>query len=160
MLLMARFARARVIAVDINADKLARCRQLGASDVVDASRQDVAKSLLELTGGKGVDVVADFVSTPATQEAAVAALATGGRLVILSGAAQPFTLTAGAVMAKELEVLGSRYVTRQEVMETLAIVARRDVWPVVTEVVPLADANALHDRIERGEVFGRAALRM
>jgi D-arabinose 1-dehydrogenase-like Zn-dependent alcohol dehydrogenase len=81
-------------------------------------------------------------------------------LVILSGAAQPFTLTAGAVMAKELEVLGSRYVTRQEVMETLAIVARRDVWPVVTEVVPLADANALHDRIERGEVFGRAALRM
>jgi D-arabinose 1-dehydrogenase-like Zn-dependent alcohol dehydrogenase len=100
------------------------------------------------------------VSTPATQEAAVAALATGGRLVILSGAAQPFTLTVGAVMAKELEVLGSRYVTRQEVMETLAIVARRDVWPVVTEVAPLADANALHDRIERGEVFGRAALRM
>jgi hypothetical protein len=39
-------------------------------------------------------------------------------------------------------------------------VARRDVWPVVTEVVPLADANVLHDRIERGEVFGRAALRM
>jgi hypothetical protein len=27
-------------------------------------------------------------------------------------------------------------------------------------VVPLADANVLHDRIERGEVFGRAALRM
>jgi alcohol dehydrogenase, propanol-preferring len=160
MLLMARFARARVIAVDINADKLARCRQLGASDVVDASRQDVTKALLELTGGKGVDVAADFVSTPATQEAAVAALAVGGRLAILGGSAQPFTLAAGTVMAKELEILGSRYVTRQEVMETLAIVARRDVWPVVTEVVPLADAEALHDRIERGEVFGRAALRM
>jgi len=116
--------------------------------------------LLELTGGKGVDVAADFVSTPATQEAAVAALAVGGRLAILGGSAQPFTLAAGTVMAKELEILGSRYVTRQEVMETLAIVARRDVWPVVTEVVPLADAEALHDRIERGEVFGRAALRM
>jgi alcohol dehydrogenase, propanol-preferring len=160
MLLMARFARARVIAVDINADKLARCRQLGASETVDASRQDVAKTLIELTGGKGIDVAVDFVSTPATQEAAVAALGTGGRLAILGGAAQPFTLPAGAVLAKELEILGSRYVTRQEVMETLAIVARRDVWPVVTETVPLEQAEALHDRIERGEVFGRAALMM
>ena len=71
-----------------------------------------------------------------------------GRSITCS--AQPFTLAAGTVMAKELEILGSRYVTRQEVMETLAIVARRDVWPVVTEVVPLADAEALHDRIERG----------
>src|SRR5262245_11946026 len=40
MLLMARFARARVIAVDINPDKLARCRQLGAAETVDASRPD------------------------------------------------------------------------------------------------------------------------
>jgi propanol-preferring alcohol dehydrogenase len=160
MLLMARFARARVIAVDINADKLARCRQLGASEVVDASRPDVAKTLIELTGGKGIDVAVDFVSTPATQEAAVAALGTGGRLAILGGSAQPFTLPAAAVMQKELEILGSRYVTRQEVMETLAIVARRDVWPVVTEVVPLEEAEALHERIERGEIFGRAALRM
>ena len=160
MLLMARFARARVIAVDINADKLTRCRQLGASDVVDASRQDVAKTLIDMTGGKGVDVAVDFVSTPATQEAAVAALGTGGRLAIMGGSAQPFTLAAGAVMAKELEILGSRYVTRQEVMETLAIVARGDVWPVVTEVVPLEEAEALHDRIERGEIFGRAAIRM
>jgi propanol-preferring alcohol dehydrogenase len=160
MLLMARFARARVIAVDINADKLARCRQLGAAETVDASRQDVAKTLIEMTGGRGIDVAIDFVSTPATQEAAVAALGIGGRLAILGGSAQPFTLPAGAVLAKELEILGSRYVTRQEVMETLAIVARRDVWPVVTETVPLEQAEALHDRIERGEIFGRAALMM
>jgi propanol-preferring alcohol dehydrogenase len=160
MLLMARFARARVIAVDINADKLARCRQLGAAETVDASRQDVAKTLIEMTGGRGIDVAIDFVSTPATQEAAVAALGIGGRLAILGGSAQPFTLPAGAVLAKELEILGSRYVTRQEVMETLAIVARRDVWPVVSETVPLEQAEALHDRIERGEIFGRAALMM
>jgi propanol-preferring alcohol dehydrogenase len=160
MLLMARFARARVIGVDINADKLARCRQLGAAETVDAGRQDVAKTLIEMTGGRGIDVAIDFVSTPATQEAAVAALGIGGRLAILGGSAQPFTLPAGAVLAKELEILGSRYVTRQEVMETLAIVARRDVWPVVTETVPLEQAEALHDRIERGEIFGRAALMM
>lgn len=160
MLLMARFARARVIAVDINADKLARCRQLGASDTVDASKQDVAKTLREMTGGRGIDVAVDFVSTRETQEAAVAALGIGGRLAVLGGASEPFMLKSGDVLSKELEVLGSRYVTRQEVLDTLAIVARRDVWPVVTEVVPLEEAEALHQRIERGEIFGRAALRM
>ena len=51
------------------------------------------------------------------------------------------------MLSKELEILGSRYVTRQEVHETLAIVARRDVWPVVTEVVPMEEAEALHARI-------------
>ena len=64
------------------------------------------------------------------------------------------------MLGKELEILGSRYVTRQEVHETLAIVARRDVWPVVTEVVPMEEGDALHERIERGLVFGRAAMRM
>ncbi|HEY4773419.1 MAG TPA: zinc-binding dehydrogenase [Xanthobacteraceae bacterium] len=160
MVLMARFARARVIAVDINADKLARCRQLGAAETVDASRHDVAGALRELTGGKGIDVAVDFVSSRATQEAAIAALATGGRLIVLGGAAQPFSVPASEIMTKELEVLGSRYVTRQEVLDTLAIVARGDVWPVVTEIVPMDEAEALHQRIERGEIFGRAALRM
>jgi len=160
MVLMARYAHARVIAVDINADKLARCRQLGASDVVDASRQDVAKTLIDMTGGRGIDVAVDFVSTPSTQESAVAALGIGGRLVILGGAARPFTVPAVEVLSKELEILGSRYVTRQEVLDTLSIVARREVWPVVTDVVGLEEADALHDRIERGEIFGRAAIRM
>lgn len=160
MVLMAKFARATVIAVDVSAEKLARCRQLGANETVNAAMQDVTAALMTLTGGKGIDVAVDFVSTRATQETAVAALGIGGRLVILGGSAEPFTVPGSAMLGKELEILGSRYVTRQEVHETLAIVARRDVWPVVTEVVAMEDAEALHQRIERGEVFGRAAMRI
>ena len=150
MVLMAKFARAHVIAVDIDAEKLSRCRQLGANETVNASTQDVTKTLIDMTGGRGIDVAVDFVSTRATQEAAVAALGVGGRLAILGGSAEPFAVPGSAMLSKELEILGSRYVTRQEVHETLAIVARRDVWPVVTEVVPMEEAEALHARIERG----------
>jgi propanol-preferring alcohol dehydrogenase len=160
MVLMAKFARANVIAVDINSDKLARCRQLGANATVDASTQDVVKTLKDITGGKGIDVAVDFVSTRATQEAAVASLGIGGRLVVLGGAAEPFTVPGHEMLGKELEILGSRYVTRQEVHDTLAIVARRDVWPVVTEIRPMEEAEELHRLIERGEIFGRAALRI
>jgi D-arabinose 1-dehydrogenase-like Zn-dependent alcohol dehydrogenase len=45
-----------------------------------------------------------------------------------------------------------------EVIETLDLVARGEVWPLVTDVRPLAEAEDLHARVERGEVTGRAAL--
>jgi D-arabinose 1-dehydrogenase-like Zn-dependent alcohol dehydrogenase len=149
-----------VIAVDISADKLRRCKELGANETVDASRQDVPRALRDLTGGQGVDVAVDFVSSRSTQEAAFAGLGYGGRLVVLGGGAQPFTVNGMDFLVKELEVIGSRYATRQEVIDTLQIVARRDVWPVITDVVPLEQAEELHQKIERGETFGRVALRI
>lgn len=158
MVMMARWAGAHVIAVDIAPDKLAVCRQHGASDVVDASSGGVSEALLELTSGKGVDVAIDFVSSTETLETGAAALGRGGRLVTLGGSGQPFGASAQQMLQKELELIGSRYATRQEVIESLELVARGDIWPLVTETRPLEEAEDLHRRIEAGAVTGRAAV--
>jgi propanol-preferring alcohol dehydrogenase len=157
-LMMAKWARARVIAVDIAADKLDACRKAGADEVVDASRGDVAQALLDLTGGEGVDVAIDYVSSTSTLEAGAKALARRGRLVILGGAAQRFEVPSRELLLKEQDILGSRYVTRSEILVTLDLVARGEVWPLVTEIRPLEEAEALHARLEQGKVTGRAAL--
>ena len=157
-LMMAKWARARVIAVDTAADKFDACRSAGADEVIDASRTDVTEALLALTHGQGVDVAIDYVSSAATLEAAAKALGRRGRLVTLGGAGAPFRVSSRELLAKEQEILGSRYVTRREVLETLDLVARREVWPVVSDIRPLEQAEALHQRLERGEVIGRAAL--
>jgi D-arabinose 1-dehydrogenase-like Zn-dependent alcohol dehydrogenase len=156
--MLAKWARTRVIAVDLGTAKLDACRTAGADEVVDAGAGNVEEALLELTGGRGVDVAIDYVSATSTLEAAIKALGIHGRLVTLGGAGQPFQASALSLMLKEQEVLGSRYVTRSEIVETLELVARREVWPLVTDICPLEDAEALHARIERGEVTGRAAL--
>ncbi|MFQ5660605.1 MAG: alcohol dehydrogenase catalytic domain-containing protein [Gammaproteobacteria bacterium] len=158
MLMLARWARARVIAVDIAAAKFDACRQAGADAVVDASNGKVSEALLELTGGRGVDVSVDFVSSASTLEAGARALGRRGRLVTLGGAGQPFQVFAGEMLQKELVLLGSRYVTRLEVLETLAIVARGEVWPMVTEIRRLEEAELTHERLEQGAITGRAAL--
>ena len=88
------------------------------------------------------------------------ALGRRGRLVTLGGAGQPFQASAMDMLHKELELLGSRYVTRAEILATLDIVARGEVWPLVSDVRPLEEAEAVHERVERGEVIGRAALRV
>jgi alcohol dehydrogenase, propanol-preferring len=159
MLMMSRWARAqRVIAVDVMATKFEACLKAGADATVDASEGNVAQQLLALTDGKGVDVAIDFVCNGATQEAAIAGLNTGGRLVVLAGHGHPFKADSTAMLRKELELLGSRYCTRQEVLDALELVARGEVWPMVTEKVPLEDAEAIHQRLDKGLITGRAAL--
>jgi alcohol dehydrogenase, propanol-preferring len=161
MLMVARWAHARrVIAVDVMASKFESCLKSGADATVDASAGRVAEQLLELTGGRGVDVAIDFVSATDTLEAAFGALARGGRLVTLGGHGRPFTADPGAMLRKELELLGSRYATREEVLESLDLVARGDLQPLVTEKVPLSDAEAVHRRLGAGSITGRAALLM
>ncbi|MFN9155194.1 MAG: alcohol dehydrogenase catalytic domain-containing protein [bacterium] len=157
-IMFAKWAHARVIAVDVAADKFDACREAGADEVIDARDGRVAEALLDLTRGEGVDVAVDYVSATSTLEAGARALARRGRRVTLGAAGQPFNLSSTDILLKEQEILGSRYVTRSEILETLDLVARREVWPLVSVIRPLEDAEAVHDLVERGAVIGRAAL--
>jgi D-arabinose 1-dehydrogenase-like Zn-dependent alcohol dehydrogenase len=159
-LMMAKWANTRVIAVDIASAKFDACRKAGADEVVNPKDGDVVEALHELTHGKGVDVVIDYVSTAATQEAGMKALAQRGRLVVLGGAAQPFTAPARDMLTKEQAILGSRYVTRSEILDACDLVASGKVWPLVTVIKPLQEAEAVHALVERGQVTGRAALQV
>ena len=156
--MMARWARTRVIAVETRAEKFDACRQAGADEVVDASGDNVAEALLDLTHGRGVDVAIDYVSVTATLEAGARALGKRGRLVTLGGAGQAFQTDARAMLQKEQDLLGSRYVSRAEINEALQLVARGEIRPLVTDIRPLEEAEALHEAVEKGEVTGRAAL--
>jgi D-arabinose 1-dehydrogenase-like Zn-dependent alcohol dehydrogenase len=161
MVMLARWAHARVVAIDILPEKLEKCREFGAEAVIDASREDVAEALAEITGGRGLDVAIDFVSAPSTLEAGTKALGRGGRLVTLGGnTPEPFRVSAGEMLAKELELLGSRSFTKQEIMDSLELVGRGDVWPHVTEIYKLEEAEKVHDRLEAGLITGRAAIVM
>jgi propanol-preferring alcohol dehydrogenase len=159
-LMMAKWARARVIAVEIAANKFDACRKVGADAVVDPGNGNVVEALLDLTRGEGVDVVVDYVSSTVTLEAGAKALGRHGRLVTLGGAGQSFHASAMDMLNKEQDFLGSRYVTRNDILEACDLVARGEVFPLVTDVCPLEEAEAVHARVERGEVIGRAALRV
>jgi D-arabinose 1-dehydrogenase-like Zn-dependent alcohol dehydrogenase len=160
MVKMARWAGARVIAVERSAKKFDACREAGAEAVVDATVNDLPGAVLEATGGKGCDVVIDFVSSASSLEAGCNYLGTAGRLVTLGGAGAEFKVAAGKLLNKEATVMGSRYATKQEVLDTLALAATGEVWPLVTEVYPLAEAEKAHARVAAGEVIGRAVLQV
>ena len=107
-----------------------------------------------------LDVAIDYVSTTRTLEQAIAALGIGGRMVTLGGSGKTFTASSSALLSREQEILGSRYASRQQVIEALDLCARGEVWPLVTEKVPFTEAEAVHQRLETGSITGRAALMM
>ena len=80
--------------------------------------------------------------------------------MILGGGAMPFEAPARDMLFNELELIGSRYATKQEVIDSLDLVARGEIRPLVTETVPFEGLEALHERLEQGRVTGRAALRV
>ena len=69
-----------------------------------------------------------------------------------------FNVNAKHLLSNEIDVLGSRYVTPLEIIETYELMARGEVWPIVTEIRPLEEAEIVHDLVEKGDVTGRAAL--
>ena len=158
--MMCKWAHANVIAIDVMRDKLDVCSDLGADLLVDASEDSVIEQVMDLTNGEGVDVAIDYVSTTGTQQQAVDCLGIGGRFVTLGGSLQPFMVPAPKMLSKELELMGSRYCSRQQVIDSLELCARGDVWPLVTETYPLAEAETVHKRLDQGLVTGRAALIM
>ncbi|MBB5153660.1 zinc-binding dehydrogenase [Saccharopolyspora phatthalungensis] len=74
----------RIVAVDVNPDKLEVAKRLGATDTVDAGAEgaDVAELLRDVVPG-GLDYVFDAIGRTSTTEASVAALAIGGTAVVV-----------------------------------------------------------------------------
>lgn len=77
---------ARVIACASSDDKLAACREHGAAETINYVTEDLRDKIKSLTGGRGVDVIADPVGGPYT-EPALRSIAWRGRLLVLGFAA-------------------------------------------------------------------------
>jgi D-arabinose 1-dehydrogenase-like Zn-dependent alcohol dehydrogenase len=155
---LARMMGAFVMAVDIGEEKLALVRDLGADTVFDAYAGDFSPAAREWTHGEGADVVLELVGT-ATFESSIKSLARGGRMVIV-GSHTGATLTASpqSMIANEWEILGSRNVTKRELVEVVNLVAMGRIKPIVTATCPLEEAEMLHQRLRKQEVRGRVVL--
>src|SRR5207249_12056012 len=141
-----------------SAAKLERMRALGAHEVVDHAREDLAARARELTAKKGVEVVFEHMGGPVF-ERAVAALARNGRLVTcgatIGGQA---TLDLNLLFGRHLTLFGSWMGRRAELIEALRFVTDGRLRPVVDSVMPLAEARRAHERLEARAHFGKVVL--
>ena len=72
-----------LVAIDVSEDKLRQARAFGATDAIDAAREDVAARARALTEGRGFDVVMTAVGNARAIEQALPLLARDGALVVV-----------------------------------------------------------------------------
>lgn len=158
MVAMARALGARAICVDIGEEKLALARDAGAEAAIDATDGPFDEAVADHTGGRGADVVVEMVSTEDTIGPSLRSLSKIGRLVLVGTYAPgtPMNLSVRSIRGEQ-EILASRYCTRAELSETLAMVAAGLVKPIVTRTCALEESSLVLDAIRDRQVAGRAA---
>jgi putative PIG3 family NAD(P)H quinone oxidoreductase len=165
---LARAAGARAIATAGSDEKLALCRELGAEPTINYKREPFQERVANATGGRGADVVLDFVGVP-YWEANMAALAPGGRLMLigfLGGSRGQLDL--GTIMGKSLTIAGTTLrrtplpkkiaVTQAFAEFALPRFERGELRPVVDRVIPLAHAAEAHQALETNSNAGKVVL--
>ena len=101
-------ASMRVIAADIDDEKLALARMFGATHTLNTRSDNIHTMLLDLTGGLGPDVVIEAVGSPVTYRMAVDEVSFTGRVVCIGYAKSEVTFQTKLFVQKELDIRGSR----------------------------------------------------
>jgi L-iditol 2-dehydrogenase len=133
---------ARVIAAEPNPSRANLARQLGAEEVVDPTSEGFLDTVLELTKGRGADVVLEASGQPAAMAATLEVAGFNARLVNIGidvGRSAPAQL--GLIQSKQLQIRGS--IGSPGVWpQTLRFLARTglDLSPMVTRRFTLDEA--------------------
>lgn len=159
---------ARVAVTAGSAEKLNRCRELGADVLVNYRDEDFVEAVRSATDGRGADVVLDVIGAKYLQRN-VDVLAPNGRLVVigLQGGTRA-EIDLGLLLRKRAAVLATALRSRP-LAEKAAIVAsvRENVWPlvaagavrpVVDRVLPMSEAAEAHRVVDAGEHVGKVLL--
>ncbi|MGE6761018.1 quinone oxidoreductase family protein [Corallococcus interemptor] len=162
---LAKAAGARVIGTVSGEAKAKLARDVGADDVIRYDREDVAASVRELTGGRGVERVLDSVGA-STWQASLDALAPFGHLVSYGNASgHPPHVEVESLYAKSLTV--SAYwlhtptppeVQRKAREALLAEVVAKRLRIVVGLTLPLSRAEEAHRQLEGRGTVGKVVL--
>lgn len=157
---LAKAIGAKVIVTSREDSKLERALAMGADYGINGKTQDVAKTVMSLTGGRGVDVVIENVGE-AVWSAAMKSLVRGGRLVTCgatSGDQPPADLR--RIFIRQLQILGSTAGNLSEFRDLLAFVEMHRIVPVIDSEFPLDRAHEALSRLESGQQFGKVGVRL
>jgi NADPH2:quinone reductase len=158
---------AHVIAAASSAEKLALCRDNGADEVVDYSKESLKDAIKKLTKGRGADVIYDPVGGELAQDC-LSSIAWNGRYLIIGFAAGTIpNIAANRLLLKGASAVGVFWgsFTAHEPQANAENIAQLFAWlqegrikPYVSKTYPLREApRALCDMLER-KVTGKIVL--
>lgn len=126
-----RTVNGRVVAVDIDDDRLATASALGAQQAANPNGHDLAELLLELSDGVGFDVVIEASGAPHAPAAAVAGTRRGGRVLLVGLHSAPRVMDLTPMIVREIDIVTTvAHVCDSDIPAALQMLADSDVASV------------------------------
>lgn len=142
---------------------LSKAKSLGATHAF--TPEEAPQAILDLTGGRGVDVAFEALGRPETFRLALNLLRDGGRMVPVGIA--PQGMEAGVeitrLVRRKLKILGSYGAKPRKDMPILLKLAQAGIVGVgaeVTDRFTLEEADLAYRRLDKGQIVGRAVVAM
>jgi D-arabinose 1-dehydrogenase-like Zn-dependent alcohol dehydrogenase len=148
----------RVVAVDIRPEALEAAKALGAMQTFISDEASVAAS------GPGTEddplqCVFDCVGSAQSLDLACAWVMNGGRVVVVGEHGDSLPVTSTSVAQRELEIVGSRNGTRQDLADAIRLVELGQVKPPIMAHYPLEKVNDALQRLRDGAI-GRIVIQV
>ena len=144
-----------IFAIEVNDHRRRLAEQMKADHVLDPAAGDVAKRVLDLTGGLGVDVVLEMAGHPDAIRTAFDIVRRGGRISLLGLTSKPISLNFSEdIIFKGITVQGINgrrmYQTWYQ-MTALLKAGKLDLHPVITDSIAMKDFSKGMERLKTGE---------
>jgi len=157
---LAKLAGAEVIVTSSSDEKLARAKEMGADHTINYKAGDVARTVKEITAGRGVDVVVDTVGA-ATWPIDFSTVRPGGKIVLCGITTGPEAMTNLRVLYwNQLTIMGSTMGSDEDFRQMVTAVAAARMKPVIDSVHPLENVRDAMGKMEAANQFGKIVLRM
>lgn len=155
----ARMLGATVIATSSSDEKLARAKALGADHLINyRDTPEWGKAVLDLTGGKGADLVVE-VGGAGTINQSLGCAAVGGRILVigvLGGRSQEMLMP--AIFGKNLRIIGISVGSRQMFDDMVGAIDEHRIAPVVDHVYGFSEVPDALRAMEGAGHFGKLAI--
>jgi NADPH2:quinone reductase len=160
------FGAGNVIATASSPDKLDLARSLGADYGINYEEDNWVEQVMEITGGKGVDVILEMVGGQIFKKS-LKCLSPFGRLVIYGRASGMETKFDPALLMQRstsvvgfwlVDIMRNSALYRQSVAELLQFINEGKLKVIVGEVLPLTEAKKAHELLEGRQTKGKVVL--
>lgn len=150
---LAKISGARAVyASEVSQSRLELVRDV-VEEVIDVNVVNPVDRILELTGGRGPDVVFECAGAISTTQQSVASVRKGGTVVIAGVSLHSVETWVSNIVLRELTVKGSMLFCSAEFATALSLIGDKkiDVAPLITSVMPLDDIDEAFEKAVRGE---------
>ena len=138
--------------------KLEHAKALGATHLINYSKDNFAEKVMAITGGRGVDVVMEHIGG-AVFTRSLQCLARGGIIVTVGAhAGEVVEFDIIPFFRKELRLAGSKNAPVLELRKVMGLVADGKLKPVIHKAFPLAQAAEAHREVIAGHADGKVVL--